>query len=134
MYPFIYTIVQLEWTYKDHLVQPSDLSRANQKLAYSWGHYSNAAWILTGTGHQQPPQEACLTTLTVKIFFLMFSLNLPWCSSLPFPHKLPRGSCYQIKHLFLLEANKVKSQKTEILQFCCFFLLSNKTDKNTFFQ
>jgi len=72
----------------------------------------------------------CLTTLLEKIFFLISSLNLPWCNLRPFPlillvvkqeksltppfHNLPSGEACSVEMLSQLFLWKVEDENVDI--------------------
>lgn len=79
-----YRIVQLEGTLKDLQVQLPDHLRANQKLLRPL-----SKWLSNTDRHGAATTSLgnlfqCLTTVTVNKFSLLFSLNFPWYSPVPF--------------------------------------------------
>ena len=81
-------ITKVEKDLQDHLVQlstyhqysPSKLCPLVQHLTISWTLSRDSDTTTSMVSLFQ-----CLTTLSEKTFFLIFSLNLPFCNLRPFP-------------------------------------------------
>lgn len=81
----------LEGTYKDHWVQFLGPQRTNQKsdhVTESTVQTFPELWELAAMVTALGSLFLCLTTFSVKNFFLISNLNFPCCNFMPFPQVL----------------------------------------------
>jgi len=91
VYHWLMEYPTLEGTYKDHWVQFLGPQRTNQKsdhVTESTVQTFPELWELAAMVTALGSLFLCLTTFSVKNFFLISNLNFPCCNFMPFPQVL----------------------------------------------